>query len=57
MFQIKLPRKNDNDNNNKVKVKLVVTQWSFKALGIFDKTNCMKKYFLLNSIFILARAI
>ena len=41
----------------KVKVKLVVRQWSFKALGIFDKTNCMKKYFLVNSVLIIVRTI
>ena len=37
MFQIKFLRKKNNDNNNKNK--LVVKQWSFKALDIFDKTN------------------
>ena len=47
MFQTKFPRKQNNDN--KGKSKLVAKQWSFKALGIFDKNNCMKKYFLVNS--------
>ena len=47
VFQTKFPRKQNNDN--KGKSKLVAKQWSFKALGIFDKNNCMKKYFLVNS--------
>ena len=55
VFQTKFPRKKY--NINKSKSKLVVKQWSFKALGIFDKTNCMKKYFLFNSVLILVRTI
>ena len=38
------------NNNNKSKHKLLDKQWSLKVLGIFDKTNCMKKYFLVNSV-------
>ena len=44
-------------NNNNNKGKLVVKQWSFKAIGIFDKTNCMKKYFIVNTVLILVRTI
>ena len=40
-------------NKNKSKSKLVAK--SFKALGIFDKINFTKKYFLVNSVFILVR--
>ena len=63
MFQIKFLKKkknNDNDksnNNNKSKSRLVVKKWSLEALGIFNKINCVKKYFLVNSVFILVRTI
>ena len=35
-----------------IKNKSVVKQWPFKALGIFNKTNCMRKYFLVNGVLI-----
>ena len=54
-FKLNFPEKKY--NKNKSKSKLVVKYWSFKALGIFDKTNCMKKYFLVNSVLILVRTI
>ena len=55
-FKLKFPRKNVY-NKNKSKSKLVVEEWSFEALGVFDKTNCMKKYFLFNKVIILVRNI
>lgn len=44
MFTIKFPRKKN------YKRKLVVKQSSFNALCIFDKTNGMKKNFLVNTV-------
>ena len=54
--KLKFPRKKIYDKN-KSKSKLVVKYWSFEALCIFDKTNCMKKYFFVNNVIILVRTI
>ena len=61
-FKLKFPWEkiyNENKIYNKIKSKskLVVKQWSFEALGVFDKTNSMRKYFLVNRVSILVRTI
>ena len=50
VFQIKFQRK-------KKKSKSVYKRVSLKAFGIFNKSNSMKKYILLNSVLIFVRTI
>ena len=55
VFKFKFLRKKYIMIKIKEELKLLVKQWFSKALGIFDKTNYIKKYFLGNSVFILVR--